>query len=136
MRLTIAVPSAHVADANYLAMALGYSTSDQFTYRYLSWQDTAGNLYAAASFDARPEWMIGAQSALVRPVWDDKEEGYTVNMAGADRAQALLYVVGFDVDGQPADGLANPLRITVMPGEDALAAMAAMGLSRASDALI
>jgi hypothetical protein len=129
MRLTVACPEAIRGDANDLAMVLAFGPADALTYGELNWKDAAGNLYAAASFGASPEWMIGAQSALVRPIWDTTEAGYEISMAAAQRAQALLHVVVFDADGQPVDGLANPSRITVMPGEDELAALAAVGLT-------
>jgi len=60
-------------------------------------------------------------------VWDDTDD---VSMAGAERAQALLYVVPGDADGALIDPLANPNRITIMPNEDGLAALAAMGLTQ------
>ena len=114
-------------DANDLAMVLAFGPPDALTYGNPSWQDAAGNLYAAASFDARDEWMVGAQSPLARPVWDDTDD---VSMAGAERAQALLYVVTGDADGALIDPLANPTRITITPNEDGLAALAAMGLTQ------
>jgi hypothetical protein len=129
MRLTAACPAAMRDDANDLAMVLAFGPPDALTYGETQWEDADGNLYAAASFDARPEWMLAAQTPLARPAWDDTEAGYEVNMAGADRAQALLYVVPTDADGTLVDPLANPTRLTVMPGEDALASLAAMGLT-------
>jgi hypothetical protein len=114
-------------DGNDLAMVLAFGPPDALTYGNPLWQDAAGNLYAAASFDALDEWMVGAQSPLARPVWDDTNE---VSMAGADRAQALLYVVPRDADGNLINPLANPNRITIMPNEDGLAALSAMGLTQ------
>lgn len=130
MRLTAACPAAMRDDANDLAMVLAFGPPDALTYGEAQWKDAAGNLYAAASFDTRPEWMLAAQTPLVRPSWDTDDDGYTVNMAGADRAQALLYVVPADEEGALVDPLANPTRLTVMAGEDGLAALAAMGLAR------
>jgi hypothetical protein len=130
MRLTAACPAALRDDANSLAMVLAFGPPDALTYGEPQWQDAVGNLYAAASFDALPEWMAAAQAPLVRPEWDTDDSGYTVNMAGADRAQALLYVVPTDEEGTRVDPLANPTRLTVMAGEDGLAALAAMGLTK------
>jgi len=127
MRLTAACPVAHMPDANDLAMVLAFGPDDALTYANPTWKDAAGNLYAAASFDALDEWMVGAQSPLARPVWDDTDE---VGMAGAERAQALLYVVPSDADGALIDPLANPTRITIMPNENGLAALSAMGLTQ------
>ena len=73
--------------------------------------------------------MIGSQSALARPAWDTADGGYTISMAAANRAQALLYLTPFD----GPDVLATPSRITVVAGIDGLAAAALMGLTRVPD---
>ena len=57
MRLTIAVPSAHIDIANHYAMALGYSEADGETYRNPSWEDADGNLYAVAP-QANPSQIV------------------------------------------------------------------------------
>lgn len=128
MRLTIACPEAHRADANALAMVLGYGPCDAATFGGAGWQDGLGGRYAAASlipdsgdFTAR---ALGA--TLARPEWD--VEPYAVNMAGALRAQALLVL------GQPGD-LADPARILATPGDDGPAALAAMGLTPVPEAM-
>tara|TARA_R110000868_G_scaffold4418_4_gene27727 strand:- start:2498 stop:2908 length:411 start_codon:yes stop_codon:yes gene_type:complete len=129
MRLTAACPAAMRDDANDLAMVLAFGPPDALTYGDAQWEDADGNLYAAASFDALPAWVAAAQAPLARPAWDTDDDGYEVNMAGANRAQALLYVVPTDEEGAMVDPLANTTRLTVMPGEDGLAALAAMGLT-------
>lgn len=136
MRLTIACPEAVIEDANNLAMVLAFGPADAATYENPVWQDADGNLYAVASFIAQPSWMEGAQTGLVRPEWDTQEddEEYSVNMAGAMRAQAKLFVVMPDEEGALPDPTATPERITCMPGEDGLAALTAMGLSRVEEA--
>jgi hypothetical protein len=129
MRLTIACPAALIADANDLAMALAFGPADARTYGPADWQDPAGNLYAVASFEARPEWMAAAQEALARPAWDAGADDFAVNMTSAARAQGRLRVVGFDLDGVAVDPAATPDLITSMPGPDGPAALAAMGLA-------
>jgi hypothetical protein len=57
------------------------------TYRAASWQDAEGNRYAAASWEARPEWITAAQQPLTRPAWDVDE---IIDMDAAARAQAAL----------------------------------------------
>ena len=57
MRITAACPEALVADANNYAMCLAYSLADGLTYNGLNWVDPDGNLYAAASWEARDEWV-------------------------------------------------------------------------------
>ena len=118
--VTVACPEAIIPDANDLAMVLAFSPADELTYGALNWQDAAGNLYAAASFEARDEWVIGAQSELTRPEWD--VEPYVVNMAAARRAQAALVFAQEGVDSTAST-------LTAIAGMDGLAALAAMGLT-------
>ena len=119
MRVTVSCPEALISDANHLAQVLAFGPADAMTYRGLSWRDAAGNLYAAASFEARDEWVIGAQSALARPAWDTEQ---AISMAAASRAQAAL------VFAQEAT-LALPDKLTAIAGPDGPAALAMMGLS-------
>ena len=117
-RITAAAPEALVSDANQYAMCLGQSEADGQTYRGLNWTDTDGNLYAAASFEARDEWITFAQAPLVRPTWDVDE---IIDMVAAERAQAaLVYAV------EPV--LAVPGALTAIGGMDGVGALAAMGL--------
>jgi hypothetical protein len=111
-------------------MVLAFGPADAATYENPAWVDSDGNRYAVASFIAQPSWMEGASSALSRPDWDTDEDEYSINMAGAMRAQAKLFVVAPDEEGVFPDPTATPDRITCMPGDDGLAALAAMGLSR------
>ena len=118
-RITAAAPEALVSDSNMLAMCLGQSEADGQTYRGLNWQDPDGNLYAAASFEARDEWVDFAQAPLVRPAWDVDE---IIDMVAAERAQAaLVYAV------EPV--LAVPGALTAIGGMDGVGALAAMGLT-------
>ena len=118
-RITAAAPEALVSDANQYAMCLGQSEADGQTYRGLNWTDADGNLYAAASFEARDEWITFAQAPLVRPAWD---VGEVIDMVAAERAQAaLVYAV------EPV--LAVPGALTAIGGMDGVGALAAMGLT-------
>ena len=118
-RITAAAPEALVSDANQYAMCLGQSEADGQTYRGLNWTDADGNLYAAASFEARDEWITFAQAPLVRPAWDVDE---VIDMVAAERAQAaLVYAV------EPV--LAVPGALTAIGGMDGVGALAAMGLT-------
>ena len=119
MRITCSCPEALISDANNLAMALGFSEADGQTYRGLNWQDADGNLYAAASFDARDEWVVFAQAPLVRPAWDTAE---VIDMVAAERAQAALV---FSTEAI----LASPAALTAIGGLDGVAALVAMGLT-------
>ena len=124
MRITCSAPSTLVSDANQYAMCLGQSEADGQTYNGLNWQDADGNLYAAASFEARDEWITFAQAPLVRPAWDVNE---IIDMVAAERAQAALV---FSTEAL----LASPAALTAIGGMDGVAALAAMGLTAVSEA--
>ena len=119
MRITAAASELLVFDANQYAMCLGFSEADGETYRGLNWVDAKGNLYAAASFEARDEWIIFAQAPLQRPLWDTNE---VIDMVAAGRARATLV---FSTDAI----LAVPGVLTAIGGMDGLAALVAMGLT-------
>ena len=119
MRLTIACPAAWRPDANHFAMALGYGPADAETYVPLTWQDTAGNLYAVASLPVSDTFTTAAQSGLQRPSWDTDSH---VNMDAARRAQAALVFSLTPVTAMPD-------KLTACVGDDALATLAAMGLT-------
>jgi len=120
MRLTIACPEALRDDANQIAMVLGYGPDDAETYGELNWQDADGNLYAVASLPVSDTFTTTAQTALQRPSWDTDSH---VNMAGANRAQAALVF-------SPTPVAAMPDKLTACVGDDALATVAAMGLTQ------
>lgn len=124
MRITAAAPEALVSDANQYAMCLGFSEADGETYRGLNWVDANGNLYAAASFEARDEWIAFAQAPLVRPAWDVNQ---IIDMVAAERAQAALV---FSTEATPA----SPAALTAIGGMEGVAALAAMGLTAVSEA--
>ena len=85
----------------------------------LNWHDVDGNLYACASLTVSDAFTTASQSPLQRPAWDTNSH---VNMAGANRAQAAL------VFSLEAVGVA-PDKLTACVGDDALATLAAMGLT-------
>ena len=120
MRITIACPDALRDDVNNLAMVLGYGPYDAETYGELNWQDADGNLYACASMPVSDTFTSAAQSGLQRPAWDTDN---TVNMAGANRAQAALVFSLTPVTAMPD-------KLTACAGDDALATLAAMGLTQ------
>ena len=120
MRLTIACPDALRDDANQIAMVLGYGPDDAETYGSLNWQDADGNLYAVASLPVSDTFTTTAQTALQRPAWDTDSH---VNMAGANRAQAALVFSLTPVTAMPDE-------LTACVGDDALATLAAMGLTQ------
>ena len=120
MRLTIACPAPLRDDANNLAMVLGYGPDDAETYVALNWLDTADNLYACASLIVSDTFVSTAQSTLSRPAWDTDSH---VNMAAANRAQAALV---FSLEAVEV----APDKLTACAGDDALATLAAMGLTQ------
>ena len=132
MRLTATAPEALRDACNHLAMCLAYGPADALTYGEPKWQDADGNLYAAASFVARDEWVQGASSPLQRPAWDTDS---LIDMDAAQLAQAALVVwlEGDDPDNPAPIPQASPDKLTVVAGDDGLAALAAMGLRLKAD---
>jgi len=120
MRLTIACPEALRDDANNLAMVLGFGPDDAATYGGLNWQDAGGNLYACASLTVSDTFTSAAQTALQRPEWDTDS---AISMAAANRAQAALV---FSLEAVEV----APDKLTACVGDDALATLAAMGLTQ------
>lgn len=143
MRITVICPAQHRDDANHLAMALGESAADGLTYDEPSWQDASGNLYSVASLPVSSSFIDRATSALTRPEWDS--EPYTISMAAAQRAQALvqlwqateddeqalvqLWQIVEDDDQPPQ---ADPNAILAMAGDDPLGLLTAAGLTKAT----
>ena len=119
MRITIACPEALRDDANQLAMVLGYGPDDAETYGELNWQDAGGKLYACASLIVSDAFTTAAQSGLQRPAWDTNSH---VNMDAARRAQAALVF--------SLTPVTMPDKLTACAGDDALATLAAMGLTQ------
>ena len=120
MRLTIACPDVLRDDANHLAMVLGFGPADALTYGALNWRDADGNLFTAASLPVSETFVTTAQTGLQRPAWDADSH---VNMAGANRAQAVIV---FSLE--PV--LAMPDKLTACAGDDDAATLAAMGLTQ------
>ena len=123
LRLTIACPDALQDDANNLAMALGYRPDDAGTYVGLNWQDADGNLYACASLIVSDTFTTAAQSGLQRPSWDTDN---IIDMDAARRAQAALV---FSLEAVEV----APDKLTACAGDDALAVLAAMGLTQVEE---
>ena len=120
MRITIACPATLRSDANQLAMVLGYGPSDAETYGELNWQDAVGNIYACASLHVSDTFTTTAQSGLQRPSWDVDN---IIDMDAARRAQAALV---FSLEAVEV----APDKLTACAGDDALAVLAAMGLTQ------
>ena len=120
MRLSIACTDALRSDANNLAMVLGYGPADAETYGTPNWQDADGNLYAVASLIVSDTFTTTAQSGLQRPAWDTDN---IIDMDAARRAQAALVFSLTPVTAMPD-------KLTACVGDDALATLAAMGLTQ------
>lgn len=118
LRATIAVPEAHTADANQLALTLGESQHDDRTFTAANWQDASGTLYSVCSTVVKPIFAELADQPLVAPA-----HAPDVDLEAATRAQALL-----SINDQPA----GPDRIAVVIGdrlESAMDHIATLGLT-------
>lgn len=121
IRVTIAVPEAHIEAANQLARCIGYTEADGLTYGEAAWQDSEGNRYAVASTLASPAFLTTAIAPLIEPPWG-------ADMTSAEAAQAIVAVFGVTEDeGSPA---AQPDRITAIVLDDPQAAIAMLGVVR------
>lgn len=123
IRITAAASATIIDAANHYAMCIGMSEAEADTYQGLNWQDEAGNLYAATSFMAPPEWLIAAQSPLVRPAWDTTG---VVDMTLAAQGQAALRFWSPDMT-TPAP-LAAPDTLTAYANSGIQEALKMMGL--------
>lgn len=123
MRITAACPESLVYAGNQLAMCLAFSEADGQTYVGLNWKDVAGNLYSAASFEVSDNWVVFAQSPLVRPSWDYEN---IIDMDAASKAQSAMIF-----STEPV--IAIPTVITAIGGMDGVDAMLAMGLMPVED---
>ena len=118
-KATIATPSAHIQDANQLALCLGESADDDQTFTAASHQDASGNLYAVCSTVAKPIFAKLAGQRLQAP-----DHSLDMDLVAATRAQALLQI---------NNGIATPDVIAVILGdrlESAQDHIAALGLTR------
>jgi len=129
MIVTVSCPATMLDDANALAATLASGVTDFATFQGLNWQDSSGNLYAAASFEASPMLTAAAQAVLSRPAWDSTRQ---VNIAGAGRAQAAV-VLWSGHRGVPA---VVPSALTVVEGLPGIDALAAMGLVAVQGAVV
>jgi hypothetical protein len=113
-------------------MALGESEADGQTYGEPAWQDASGNLYSVASLPVSEGFIERATGALERPEWD--VEPYSISMAAAGRAQALVQVwQPTEDDDQPPQ--ADAETILAMVGDAPLELLAQAGLTKeATDA--
>src|SRR5690554_343673 len=111
-RVSIAVPEAHIADANQLARCLGESASDDQTFTANNWQDADGNLYAVCSTVAKPIFAEMAGQPLQAPD-HAPDHAPDADLEAATRAQALLVIEDRTSD-EPVTVKASPDHIAVI----------------------
>lgn len=111
--VTIAVPTAHIDDANQLARCIGIGPDDDRTFAFgPNMADAQGNTYTVVS-----GWVVDyfaqiAAAALNEPAWG-------CDLAAAQRAQARVRI------GEAA----TPDTIAAVMCDELAAALAVMGLS-------
>ncbi len=117
IRVTIACPISHLADAGQFARATGYGPEDEATFSGSpEYRDAEGNRYRVASGLVALSYPEAATSPLERP-----ESG--ANMAAARRAQALIVIGGPAALGQ----------ITAIIHDDPQAALAELAVTPVAD---
>ena len=111
--VTIAVPTAHIEDANQLARCIGIGPDDDRTFSFgPNMADAQGNTYTVASGYVSSGFCEIAAGVLQAPAWG-------CDLAAAQRAQARVRI------GEAA----TPDTIAAVIGDDLAAALAVMGLS-------
>lgn len=127
IRITIACPVGHLADADQFARATGYGPADEQTFTDGQLMvDGHGNLYRVASGLVAEVYLTNAVSPLAEPEWG-------ADMEAAARAQALIAVwLPPEGSDDPAP-FAQPDRIAVVVGDEVQAALAVFGVSRTPD---
>ena len=94
MRITIACPVTHLADASQFSRATGYGPADEATFTISpEYQDAEGNRYRVASGIVAAVYPEVATSPLIEQEWG-------ADMAAAARAQALIVIGGPAAPGQ------------------------------------
>ena len=112
--VTIAVPTAHVEDANQLARCIGLGPEDDLTFAFgPNMRDAAGNSYTVVSGWVVDHFAQIASAALAEPGWGG-------DLAAARRAQARVRI----------GAAATPDTIAAVVDDDLAGALAAMGLER------
>lgn len=87
LRITIACPEAHIADSNQLALCVGNTEADIYTFRDSRWEDGDGNRFALASLLASEDFPTLASQPLVAPA-----HAPDVDLVAAGRAQMKLSI--------------------------------------------
>ncbi|MCB5411768.1 hypothetical protein [Pseudogemmobacter faecipullorum] len=121
IRITIACPVAHLADASQFARATGYGPADEQTFHDGAlMQGGDGALYRVASGMVADGYAEAALAPLHEPEWG-------ADMEAATRAQALVAV--WQPTELEAEPYAMPDRIAVVIGGDVTAALVVLGVS-------
>jgi len=96
LRISLAVPEAHIPDANQLALCTGPSPDDDKTFKASRYKDASGTLYSLASTVVVPSYIDVTTSELVAPAHSPD-----VDLEAAKRAQALLVIEDRTNGGDP-----------------------------------
>ena len=115
MRLTIAVPSSMIENANELLCTLGASSADRDTFSEPIWQKD-GVQYSLASGEFPSNWHDTFSTSLIAPSWD-------VDLSKAAIAQGELVFGGNAASGQ----------IAIVANDDVNDALVALGVGRIPD---
>lgn len=117
-RMTLVVPGQLMSAANQLALIAGESPDDVNTFTQVSYQDSAGNLYAVCSTVIKPIVL----SLLTTPLADSplQAEGADINQAQQAMDVAVMYAEGMT---------ATPDTIVIAIDIEPMTVFEALGLS-------
>jgi hypothetical protein len=124
-RISVACPESLMTAANHLAVAVGEMAGDFYTFTNANHQDANGNRYAVMSTVVTELFFVYSGSQLTER--DFAPDGWSFKLASEAQAKVNLWMG--PTEQQPTPPLANTLQIVGVVGDDALAAISAMGLT-------
>lgn len=127
-RLNVVVPESRLEQANHLAVSIGESGGDFYTFVNADWQDQHGNLYAVMSAQVTPLLFQYAGSPLVKRAF--APDDWSLELATEAQMAVTLWFGPTEL--QPEMPHASPDGIVGVVGDNPLNVFAAMGLTRLS----
>ena len=124
-RVSVACPESLMTAANHLAVAVGEMAGDFYTFTNAGYQDAQGNKYAVMSTVVTELFFVYSGSMLTKRDFAPDEWSFEL----ASLAQSKVNLWMGPTEQQPDPPLANPLQIVGVVGDDAQAAISAMGLT-------
>ena len=130
-RLNVAVPESLMVKANHLSVAIGEAAGDFYSFTNANWTDSEGNLYAVMSTQVTPLLFQYAGSPLEHR--DFAPDDWSLQLA--TEAQMAVSIWFGPTEQQPEVPQADTSLILGVVGDNPLAVLSAMGLTRVPEVL-